>query len=72
MKCSLIAICLLMIACTRDDTAAKKEVLRQGAIVKMKKVLDQVAADCDANLPKETYKKVQLLKKQVRRHVARK
>ncbi len=71
MKYSVIAICLLFAACTHDDTAAKKELLRQAASARIKKVLLQVAADCEANLPKETYKRVQQLQKQARRPVVR-
>jgi hypothetical protein len=71
MKNILFAICLLLTACTHDDTAAKKQMLRQAATVRIKKVLTQVAADCEANLLKETYKRVQQLQKQARRPVAR-
>ncbi len=72
MKYRIIAICLLMTACNQqEDTAVKKQMLRQAASVKIKKVLAQVAADCDSNLPKETYKRVQQLQKQARRPAAR-
>ncbi len=61
-----------MTSCTQEDTEARKAELRQAASVRIKKVLTQVAADCDANLPKETYKRVQQLQKQAQRPAARK
>lgn len=72
MKYCIIAVCLFITACNEhDEKAAKKQMLRQAAEVRIKKVLAQVAADCDANLPKETYKRVQQLQKKVRRPAAR-
>lgn len=72
MKCLTFALCLFLYSCTQDDAAYKKEMLQQAAHKKIKKILAQVAADCEANLQKETYKRVQLLQKQARRPAAKK
>lgn len=72
MKMILIATCILIISCRQeDDTAGRKEMLRHAASIRIKKVLEQVKADCDANLQAETYKKVKQLQKSKRQPAAR-
>ena len=62
---SLIALsyCLALLSCNRGqrDIAEKKQALTQASDKRVENVIALLKADCDSNLLKETYKRVQQL-----------
>jgi hypothetical protein len=63
MRYSIIAVLLFFAACDSAPvyTAASDGVISEQADKKVQKVIRQLRAECDSNLQKETYKRVQWL-----------
>jgi hypothetical protein len=61
-----IFYCATMIACNNNEALVKqkKQALINASNRRVEKVITQLQADCDSNLLKETYKRVQQLRKQ--------
>ena len=63
MKCLAIIYLVFLAACDAAPVYSTKmeDKIRQLADKRVKKVIDQLRADCDSNLQRETYKRVQWL-----------
>jgi hypothetical protein len=71
MKCLVIMCLVFLAACDAAPvyTTQMDDKIRQQADKRVKKVIEQLRADCDSNLQRETYKRVQwLLQLQQQKH----
>jgi hypothetical protein len=64
MKCLAIITLFFLAGCDAAPvyTTQEDDTIRQQADKRVKKVIEQLRADCDSNLQRETYKRVQWLR----------
>ncbi len=75
MKCLIIICITFLAACDAAPvyTSHNDDIIRQEADKRVNKVIQQLKAECDSNLQKETYKRVQwLLRLRQQKHTRQK
>lgn len=72
IKIILVVPLILLSGCNDRDLEEKKAMLRSEADLRIKRVIRQLKADCLANLPEETYKRVKQLQKSTRPRIVKK
>jgi len=71
LKNRILLSFFFLAACNNNSLEEKKAALKRDSEIKIQKVISQLKADCEANLPKETYKRVQQLQKSKQRRIVK-
>lgn len=71
LKNRILLSFFFLAACNNNSLEEKKVALKRDSEIKIQKVISQLKADCEANLLKETYKRVQQLQKSKQSRIVR-